>query len=94
MKWLRRLLSLRPTRAELIVMRLADMERVHPEQIVATCSSCGHEVGVYPSGQKIMRKIRGVKLVCQVCRTPGDGGAAVVLAPGALEERKQSVWKQ
>ena len=37
---------------DLIVMRLADMKRVHPEQITDKCAGCGHAVGIYPSGAK------------------------------------------
>ncbi|MEY9235435.1 hypothetical protein ABIF78_007758 [Bradyrhizobium japonicum] len=73
---------------DLIVMRLADMRRVHPDQITGRCSSCGHEVGIYPSGQQVMREHADVRLVCQVCRQPG---ANTALAPGAEFEPMQSV---
>lgn len=76
---------------ELIAMRLADMVRVHPDQIVEHCSACGAEVGVYPSGQKIMRHYRDVVLVCGVCRPPG---ANAKLAPGANLEPFQTHRKQ
>jgi hypothetical protein len=75
----------------LIVMRLADMKRVHPEQIESKCSRCRHVVGVYPSGQQAMRDYPGIQLVCQVCQTPGP---AAKLAPGADREPFQSVKKQ
>lgn len=75
---------------ELIVMRLADMTRVHPQQITGTCNRCGHVVGVYPSGQKIMKRHPDIRLVCQVCRTPG---AQAKLAPGAAFEPFESVKK-
>lgn len=76
---------------ELIVMRLADMKRVHPDQIVSKCATCGHAVGVFPSGQEVMRHDPDVKLTCQVCKTPGQ---IAVLAPGAELEPFQSVKKQ
>jgi len=72
---------------ELIVMRLKDMKRVHPDQITARCSRCKHKVGVYPSGQKVLREMADVALICQVCKTPG---ARVLLAPGALTEPFES----
>jgi hypothetical protein len=78
------------TRPQLIVMRLADMTRVHPEQIVRTCAACGHEVGVYPSGQEVMRQYPDVELICQICREPGHQSA---LAPGAEFEPFESVKK-
>ena len=74
----------------LIVMRLADMERVHPDQITARCSNCNHVVGVYPSGQHVMRQYPNVKLLCQVCKQPGPQAA---LAPGAELEPFESVNK-
>jgi hypothetical protein len=76
---------------DLIVMRLADMHRVHPDQIEAKCSQCGEVVGVYPSGQRVMREMPGIKLVCQVCRQPTD---VTVLAPGALSEPFDTRRKQ
>lgn len=77
--------------ADLIVMRLADMHRIHPDQITAHCSECGHEVGVYPSGQKVMREVDDVRLVCQVCRIPGPDAK---LAPGAEFEPFESKDKK
>jgi len=76
---------------ELIVMRLADMARVHPDQITDKCSRCGHVVAVYPSGQQIMKQYPDVRLVCAFCKTPGTHAA---LAPGAEFEPLQSVRKQ
>jgi len=76
---------------EMIVMRLADMTRVHPDQITAQCSGCGETVAVYPSGQKVMREFPDVKLMCQVCKTPG---ADAVLAPGARREAFETKRKQ
>ena len=71
----------------LIVMRLADMVIVHPEQITGSCARCGHEVGIYPSGQKVMQQYPDVEIVCEKCQQPGPG---VTLAPGAEIEPFQS----
>ena len=76
---------------ELIVMRLADMTRVYPDQITAKCAGCGHVVAVYPSGQIAMRQYPDIKLMCQVCRQPGPNAE---LAPGAELEPFQSVNKE
>jgi hypothetical protein len=51
---------------ELVVMRLKDMVRVHPDQIEAKCSRCNEVVAVFPSGQRVMKEVPGVKLMCQV----------------------------
>lgn len=75
----------------LTVMRLADMKRVHPQQIVRKCARCGHKVGIYPSGQEVMRHHPEVELVCQVCHHPDPNA---LLAPGAEFEPFQSVNKK
>lgn len=87
MSILRRLLSLFRPRTTLIVMHLDDMHRVHPDQIEARCSACGGQVGVYPSGQKVMREMQNVVLVCNRCHVPGPGAR---LAPGARMEPFES----
>jgi hypothetical protein len=87
--WLRRLAGWKDV--ELVCMRLVDMHRVHPEQITARCSQCGHEIGVYPSGQEVMRLHPDAKLFCQVCKAPGND---TKLAPGAEVEPFQSVKKK
>lgn len=75
---------------ELIVMRLADMTRVHPDQITSRCSKCNEEVGVYPSGQNVMREMDDVVLVCQVCKGKFNL-FGTHLAPGAASEPFESV---
>jgi DNA-directed RNA polymerase subunit RPC12/RpoP len=72
----------------LITMRLADMRRVHPNQITGKCSRCGEEVGIYPSGQEALKKHKDLRIVCHICR-PWDG-TPEKLAPGAFEERWES----
>jgi hypothetical protein len=76
---------------ELIVVRLADMRRVHPDQIEGRCRTCGHAVAIFPSGQEILRRYPDVELVCQVCRSPGSHA---MLAPGAELEPFQTTRKQ
>lgn len=71
----------------LIVMRLADMKRVHPRQITGKCARCGEVVGIYPSGQEAMKKYPDIELVCQVCKSPGG---VQILAPGAEREPFES----
>ena len=76
---------------DLIVMRLADMHRVHPKQDNShVCNTCGEKVGVYPSGQQIMRQYPDVRLLCQHCIEPVD---IAILAPGAGNEMFESVPK-
>jgi len=75
-------------RPVLIVMRLVDMHRVHPEQVAGNCARCGGIVGIYPSGQQVMRQRPDVEIVCQVCMGPVSRTAQ--LAPGAIAEPFQS----
>lgn len=71
---------------KLICMRLADMKRVHPEQITKRCSKCNEEVGVYPSGQRVLAD--GVyEIVCHICQGEVTVG---ILAPGAALEPFES----
>lgn len=76
------------------VMRLANMVQVHPRQAADQCDRCGHVVAVYPSGQAVIRRFGrpGVELVCDVC-TGDTLPPGAVPAPGALEEKRQSVPK-
>jgi hypothetical protein len=53
---------------ELVTMRLVDMSMVHPAQDNSrVCSRCGQQVGIYPSGQGILRNNPNIKIVCAVC---------------------------
>lgn len=75
------------TRPILIVMRLADMVRVHPRQITGRCERCGETVAIYPSGQNAMKQIPDLEIVCEKCQSPGP---LAVLAPGAESEPFES----
>jgi hypothetical protein len=78
------------TKEILLVMRLADMHRVHPRMIEKVCCRCQHVVGIYPSGQHflITRGAHRVDIVCQVCEPLPDSFS---LVPGAIQEQFQSV---
>jgi len=77
----------------LLVMRLADMRVVHPQQITSRCNLCNELVGIYPSGQRIMAAHPDVELICERCHNPRDVDVHYA-APGALEERAESVPKK
>ena len=73
----------------LIVMRAADMHRVHPSTDWShVCDRCKHPVGIYPTGQKLMAA-RVVELVCNVCA--GEGHKNAIPLPGADRERLESI---
>jgi len=67
-------------------MRLDEMVRTHPEQVTGKCCTCGKPVGIYPSGQKVLRLYPGnVEVVCNHC---GNAWGARP-APGALDEARR-----
>ena len=73
----------------LAVMRPDDMFCVHPRTDFShVCAQCGHFVGVYPSGQKVLRSYEQVTLICNRCLPPGF---AAPPAPGAIKERAEAV---
>ena len=76
------------TRPILVVMRLAEMARVHPAMITSICGNCGHKVGIYPSGQRVIVRDPATLVVCSHCTDPTT---ATGLAPGAREEVAQSI---
>lgn len=60
--------------AALIAMRLVDMTRVHPSQDnTRRCRRCDQRVGIYPSGQRALRRDPDLEIVCSVCLQPGFG---------------------
>ena len=74
----------------LLVMHLDDMRRVHPQMDTShVCAKCGGQVGIYPSGQQVLKAYRHVKIICNRCAD----GLTGTLAPGALAESLQSRWR-
>jgi ribosomal protein S27E len=71
----------------LIVMRLAEMRRVHPRMIETTCGGCGERVGIYPSGQGVLASNPATLVRCNYCQDPTR---ATGLAPGAEFEPFES----
>jgi hypothetical protein len=75
----------------LLVMRYADMHRVHPQMDIShVCSHCGHQVGIYPSGQRAIQQHQPVTIICHRCEPRPE---RFTLAPGALLEPLQSKRK-
>jgi hypothetical protein len=77
--------------ARIVVMQLAEMHRVHPQQDNSrVCAECGRQVGIYPSGQAMLKADPSLLVICSRCFevTPRD---IMVLAPGAEHELSESV---
>jgi hypothetical protein len=67
---------------KLVVMRLKDMWKRHPDQDNSrVCSKCGEAVGVYPSGQKSLRNFPEMAIICHVCASGVKGAKAFPAAP-------------
>jgi len=78
--------------AVLAAMRVAEFSYAHPNaDYTHVCARCGHEVVLYPSGQKVMREHTSVIVLCNRC-APHSGGWP--LAPGAAQEPLQSTRRR
>ena len=52
----------------LVATRLADMRYRHPRQVDDhVCSKCGEKVGIYPSGQAVLKAHKDAAIICAVC---------------------------
>jgi hypothetical protein len=80
----------------LVTMRLADMSKMHPHQIERVCSKCSEAVGVYPTGQRALKKHRKMKIICSVCTTYKPGDKAMPAGPidKIIQEMHDSVRRQ
>lgn len=52
---------------ELVCTRLADMTIMHPHQLETICANCHHTVGVYPTGQRAMKRWPKMRVICVQC---------------------------
>ena len=52
----------------LVCNRLTEMTKMHPQQDdTHTCSKCDYPVGIYPSGQKAIKRWPNITIVCSHC---------------------------
>jgi hypothetical protein len=74
----------------LVTMRLMDMTWIHPQQDNSrVCANCGHQLGIYPSGQAALRKNPGLTVVCTLCAFSGAKPDDINLSAGSLAEIRQ-----
>jgi len=70
--------------AALMVVRESELQKVHPRtDFRHHCAICQQPVGVFPSGQRLMRRY-AVTLICTHCMPPA---IAAPFAPGAYAEQ-------
>lgn len=82
---------------ELICMRLSAMKVTRPDQDNSRfCGTCGERVGIYPSGQALLKACPKAEIRCDACAVEvawRAGGFYFRVrgtpAPGALEEALQ-----
>jgi hypothetical protein len=49
-------------------MRFTDMNYLHPDQNdTRKCDRCGHQVGIYPSGQDFLKIHPNAMIICTQC---------------------------
>jgi len=73
--------------AKLVVMRLVDMARVHPDQDNSrACSECGQMVGIYPSGQRALREHPEMTIICARCAAFEHRPSDIDLPAGSMDE--------
>lgn len=72
-------------RPALVCLREVDMVLVHPQTDWShKCETCGAKVGIFPSGQSIIRQHPIVKITCSRCAHGAEADS--VMLPGIPEE--------
>ena len=70
---------------ELVCMRLDLMKQTHPQQDNSrVCSQCKMPVGIYPSGQQVLKDEPTAVIICHICAKEDIKNG--IPAPGAIEE--------
>ena len=86
-------------RPVLLVMRLCDMHRVHPGQDNShVCERCGFQVGIYPSGQDMLKEHPDARILCSICgqvdKIKFDAGSYDPPSAQIIQEMKDSKEKK
>ena len=76
---------------KLVCTRLQDMTQMHPNQIEAECCNCHHKVGVYPTGQRAMKKWPKMGVWCVNCASLDRRLIDQYKAAGSLTEILQEM---
>jgi hypothetical protein len=79
----------------LICNRLIDMTRMHPQQDdTHKCGKCDHPVGIYPSGQKALKRWPNMAIRCVSCAmidaSPTDTNIPAASPEEILQEARES----
>jgi hypothetical protein len=79
----------------ILVMRLADMHTLHPNQDNSyTCARCNAVVGIFPAGVRAIKANPDTKIVCNVCQEADYSVFISKPVPGMFEDLKNTVKKQ
>jgi hypothetical protein len=72
---------------QLLVMRLENMTNKHPQQDNSYyCMTCFKQVGIYPSGQRMILENPEIEIICEICAAKEKPWDKIKPAPGAIEE--------
>ena len=85
--------------AMLVVMRVARMTKAHPKtDFTHRCARCHEPVGIFPSGQRLLREQPNVEIVCDGCagglvanQTSWPHGSRVALYPSSSSTTPETV---
>jgi DNA-directed RNA polymerase subunit RPC12/RpoP len=80
--------------AIIVVMRLTEMRYVHPQQDNSrVCAKCGKQVGIYPSGQAMLKAHANMRVICTHCfdATPTPQPQFIILPPEVDDELSESI---
>jgi hypothetical protein len=82
---------------QLVCSRLTDMTIVHPRQIERSCTNCKQIVGIYPSGQDMLKRFPKIEIWCVHCAIdefhPDDEHRFAGTLKQVLQEERESVPK-
>jgi hypothetical protein len=70
----------------LVCMRYDEMHRMHPGQIINVCAECDAWVGVYPTGQRQIKRWPKMKILCNHCALVSHDPDVKVLPAGSVNE--------
>jgi len=76
-----------------LICARADAKRTIPGSVFdKSCSRCGARVMIAPSGQRSLRTMAGLEVLCDVCFVPAPDDRFMSAGhPGELEEELQHV---
>jgi hypothetical protein len=77
---------------QLVAMRTMNMSKTHPEAKYGyVCGTCGEQMCLFPSGQRILRENPGIPLCCDVCFYRMGGTKECIIPPEVGRETQEAI---